>query len=344
MTPLAKRKIGDTGLALPVLGFGCAPLGGLFEAVDDAEAATTLNEALAHDMRYVDTAPFYGFGLSERRVGDVLRAYPHPYVLSTKVGRLLMPKSAVEGAVDAAALGWPGALPFRPVHDYSYDGIMRSFEASLHRLGLERVDMLYVHDIGEMTLGADNNAHFKTLTESGYKAMHELRHDGRVKAIGIGVNEIQVCLDALNIGAWDMFLLAGRYTFLEQEAVVELFPKCQANGVSIVVGGAFNSGILVGGNTWNYAAAPDHVVAKVRQLTEVCESYKVPLAAAALQFPLGHDIVKSILPGLRNRKELADTLSWITHAIPAEFWDALKNKNLLHPDAPTPSGNPFYAG
>lgn len=329
------RRIGDTELYIPVLGFGGAPLGGLFDAVDDTEAARTLETAFNSGMTYVDTAPFYGFGLSERRVGDILRG--RDYVLSTKVGRLLVPGAAP----DPAEMGWPDALPFHPVFDYSYDGMMRSVEASLQRLGLDRIDILYVHDIGEMTHGAENSKYFKDLANGGYRALEKLRSDGRVTAIGLGVNETRVCLDALGVGDWDVFLLAGRYTLLEQDPLLDLLPVCASQAVSIVVGGPFNSGILVGGDTWNYGAAPDHVVQKVRQLSRACEEFDVPLPAAALQFPMGHDIVASVIPGLRNRQELSDTLRWITHDIPHEFWMALKDRGLLHPEARTPCRAPF---
>ncbi|NRB17982.1 MAG: aldo/keto reductase [Rhodobacteraceae bacterium] len=329
------RSIGTTGLTVPTLGFGGAPLGGLFDAVDDLEAAKTLSQAMDSGLNYVDTAPFYGFGRSERRVGDILRG--RDYVLSTKVGRLLAPGAAP----DPAAMGWPDPLPFHPVFDYSYDGIMRSFEDSLQRLGLERFDILYVHDIGTETHGAENGRHFSALAQSGYRALDELRSAGRVKAIGLGVNEARVCKDALSIGDWDLFLLAGRYTLLEQDPLLDLLPACQAQGVSIVVGGPFNSGILVGGDTWNYGTAPDRVRRKVAQLSAVCRDFNIPLPAAALQFPLGHDLVVSVIPGLRNRQELSDTLQWSAQIIPGEFWTELKSKELLHPDAPVPDKAPF---
>ncbi len=329
------RPIGKTSLCIPTLGFGAAPLGGLFDAVNGAQAMQTLAAAYDSGMTYVDTAPFYGFGLSERRVGDILRG--KDYVLSTKVGRILTPGAMT----NPGAMGWPDALPFHPVFDYSYDGIMRSVEASLHRLGLDRIDILYVHDIGEATHGAQNAQHFKTLADSGYRALEQLRDEGRVKAIGLGVNETQVCLDALEIGNWDAFLLAGRYTLLEQDPIVSLFPKCATQNVSIIVGGPFNSGILVGGETWDYGAAPDHIRKKVARLRQVCQDFDVPLPAAALQFPLGHTSVASVIPGLRNQGELEATLNWIGVDIPDAFWAALKEQSLLHSDAPTPSGTPF---
>ena len=331
----ARRSVGGTGLTVPTLGFGGAPLGGLFDAVSKAQAEATLREAFKAGMTYVDTAPFYGFGNSERRVGDLLRG--QNYVLSTKVGRLLQP-----GLPDnPAAMGWPDPLPFHPVFDYSHDGIRRSFEDSLQRLGLDRIDILYVHDIGTVTHGDDNAGHWRDLERGGYRALDELRSEGRVRAIGLGVNESAVCLDALGIGDWDVFLLAGRYTLLEQAPLEDLLPACEAAGTSLVIGGPFNSGVLVGGDTWDYGTVPVEVRTRVAALSACCNEYDVPLPAAALQFPLAHPAVASVIPGLRSPAELADTLSWTAHAIPPAFWAALKDGGLVHQDAPLPDGNPF---
>ena len=331
----ARRSVGGTDLTVPTLGFGGAPLGGLFDAVSKAQAEATLREAFKAGMTYVDTAPFYGFGNSERRVGDLLRG--QNYVLSTKVGRLLQP-----GLPDnPAAMGWPDPLPFHPVFDYSHDGIRRSFEDSLQRLGLDRIDILYVHDIGTVTHGDDNAGHWRNLERGGYRALDELRSEGRVRAIGLGVNESAVCLDALGIGDWDVFLLAGRYTLLEQAPLEDLLPACEAAGTSLVIGGPFNSGVLVGGDTWDYGTVPVEVRTRVAALSACCNEYDVPLPAAALQFPLAHPAVASVIPGLRSPAELADTLSWTGHAIPPAFWAALKDGGLVHQDAPLPDGNPF---
>ncbi|PSL20159.1 aldo/keto reductase [Shimia abyssi] len=332
---LPRRSIGRTSLLVPTLGFGGAPLGGLLNPVDDIEAAQTLTEAFAQGLTYVDTAPFYGFGRSEHTVGDALRG--QDYVLSTKVGRLLKPGMPK----DPAALGWPEPLPFHPVFDYSYDAIMRSVEDSFQRLGLDRIDILYVHDIGRMTHGDAHEGHFSDLANSGYKALDELRAGGVVKAIGLGVNESAVCMDAMGIGDWDVFLLAGRYTLLEQDPLEDLLVACTDRGISVVIGGPFNSGILVGGKTWNYGAAPDHIRKRVADLSAHCQAFGVPLPAAALQFPLGHDAVVSVIPGLRNRKELQDALKWASVEIPESFWDTLKATGLVSPDAPTPNSNPF---
>jgi D-threo-aldose 1-dehydrogenase len=229
-------------------------------------------------------------------------------------------------------------MPFEPVYDYSYDGIMRSFEDSLQRLGLARIDMLYVHDIGVYQHGPE--AHpglMRILRESGYRALEELRRSGAVQAIGIGVNEREVLLEALEWGEWDAFLLAGRYTLLEQAPLDDLLPKCLKAGTSIVVGGPLNSGILAGRDTWNYQTAPPQIVARANAIRAACDRHAVPLAAAALQFPLAHPAVAAIIPGPRNADEFRANLALLQHPIPAVLWQELRDTGLLHPDAPTPA-------
>jgi D-threo-aldose 1-dehydrogenase len=326
-----KRNVGKTQLKIDVLGLGGAPLGGNFADLDYAQGIEIISAALDAGMSYFDTAPWYGFGRSERVVGDQLRG--KNYILSSKVGRLLAP-GAVATPMD---FGMIDPLPFHPVYDYSYDGVMRAFEDGLQRLGLDRIDILLAHDIGTFQHGNDNAKHFKDLQEGGYKAMAELRADGRVQAIGLGVNENQVCLDALNIGQWDVFLLAGRYTLLEQTALDELFPACDVVGTTIICGGPFNSGILVGREMWNYNNAPGAVVNKVKALGAVADKYGIPLPAAALQFPLAHNTVTSVIPGPRSKVELEEILQWQSIKIPNEFWASLKSQALVHEDAPTPS-------
>ncbi len=333
---MQKRKIGQTEIEVDVLGVGGAPFGGNFATLDRSDAAAILETALDAGISYVDTAPFYGFGRSERVVGDLLRG--KSYVLSTKVGRLLMPGAAP----DPMLYGMIEPLPFHPVYDYSYDGVMRSFEASLHRLGLDRIDILMVHDIGEFQHGAEENArHFADLKSGGAKAMHELKDSGQVGAIGLGVNEKEVCLAALDIGQWDVFLLAGRYTLLEQTPLSDLFPACQAAGTSIICGGPFNSGVLVGREMWNYAKAPEDIVERVTKLKAVAEAHSVPLPAAALQFPIAHPVIASVIPGSRSADEFETILDWAKSPIPADFWTDLQDKGLLDPDAPLPTENPY---
>ena len=328
---MKQRTVGKTDLKIDVLGLGAAPLGGNFVDLDYAQAADLIAAAQKAGITYFDTAPWYGFGRSERVMGDVLRG--SDYVLSDKVGRLLAP-GPVENPAD---FGMVDPLPFHVIYDYGYDGIMRAFEDNLQRLGLDRIDILLAHDIGAFQHGAENERHFRDLSEGGYRAMDELRRAGQVKAIGLGVNENQVCLDALGIGDWDVFLLAGRYTLLEQTALDALFPACRAAGTTIICGGPFNSGILVGRDTWNYAKAPEDVVRAAKALADEADAFEIPLAAAALQFPLGDPIVSSVIPGPRDKGELEQIVSWFETPVPAEFWSTLKSKGLLREDALVPA-------
>jgi len=326
-----KRRVGQTKLEIDSLGLGGAPLGGNFVDLGYAQAEELIQAAKNIGIGYFDTAPWYGFGRSERVMGDVLRG--SEYILSDKVGRLLAP-GPVKNPAD---FGMVDPLPFNVVYDYSYDGIMRAYEDNLQRLGLDRIDILLVHDIGEFQHGQDHMKHFKSLESGGYRAMDELRTAGLIKAIGLGVNENKVCMDALAIGDWDVFLLAGRYTLLEQTAVDKLFPACRKAGTSIICGGPFNSGVLVGRDTWNYAKAPKEVIDKARALGVVADEFGIPLPAAALQFPLGDEIVCSVIPGPRDKGELEQIVTWFKTPIPTEFWATLKAKNLMEPSATVPS-------
>jgi D-threo-aldose 1-dehydrogenase len=332
MPEFEKRRIGRTNLEVTVLGLGCATLGGTRIPVTRQEAEAFVRAAWDAGVRYVDAAPYYGFGQAERAVGDALRDMPRDdWVLSTKVGRLLRPFPQVP-----PERGRRHPLPFGVAYDYSYDGIMRSFEDSLQRLGLARIDMLYVHDIGRYQHGEAHPGLMKTLRESGYRALQSLKGSGAIKAFGIGVNEREVLLEAMKWGEWDAFLLAGRYTLLEQEPLNDLLPKCVERGTSIVVGGPLNSGILAGRDTWNYRAAPPEIVERVNAIRAICDRHGVPLPAAALQFPLAHPAVAAIIPGPRNPEEFQTNLGLLRHPIPAAFWQDLKEQKLLHPNAPTP--------
>jgi D-threo-aldose 1-dehydrogenase len=328
---MEKRQVGRSELLIDTLGLGGAPLGGNFADLDYRQAAELIQAAKDAGIGYFDTAPWYGFGRSERVIGDLLRGTD--YVLSDKVGRLLIP-GAVENPME---YGMVDPLPFHVAYDYGYDGIMRAYEDNLQRLGLDRIDILLVHDIGTFQHGEKNTRYFRDLAESGYRAMDELRKSGRVRAIGLGVNENQVCLDALEIGKWDVFLLAGRYTLLEQTPLNSLFPACRAAGTTIICGGPFNSGILVGREMWNYARAPAEIVAKARAIDEVATAFAVPLPAAALQFPLSNDIVTSVIPGPRDKSELEQILGWFGTPIPGGFWLELKARGLIEDAAPIPT-------
>ncbi len=331
-----KRRLGETKLEIPTLGLGCASLAGNMAAVAEADARATIAAALEAGIDYIDTAPFYGFGKSERLVGDGVRARREELILSTKVGRLLAPQF---GPYDPPN-GWVDPLPFVDVFDYSYDAIMRSFEDSLQRLGLNRVDILYVHDIGEATHGKARNAVLwdQLANQGGYKALRELRDNGTVSAIGLGVNEWEVLMDAFGLGDWDAFLLAGRYTLLEQTSLSPFLETCIARKASVVIGGPFNSGILVGGDTWNYGKAPEDIVRKVDIIQSVCADFGVAMPAAALKFPLTHPAVASVIPGPRTPTELQQILDWWAVDIPDGVWDAMADKGLFAPGTPLPSG------
>jgi D-threo-aldose 1-dehydrogenase len=338
MAPIEQRFIGTTRLAVDVLGFGCAPLGNLYHAIGNDVADELLRTAWAEGFRYFDTAPHYGQGLSERRLGDALRSQRgRGFVLSTKVGRLLRPAGYA-----GTRHGFVSPMPFDIIYDYGYDGVMRSFEDSRQRLGLDRIDILYMHDIGAVTHGADNEHLFPVAMDGGYRALAELRRNGDVAAIGIGANEWQVCEAALEHGDWDCFLLAGRYTLLEQGALDTFLPKCVARKASVVIGGPYNSGILAtgvrraGAGHYNYDRAPERIVATVNRIEGICADFDVPLAAAALQFPLAHSAVASVIPGLDDVRQVAETKALISTRIPDGFWKALVEANLVRSDAPLP--------
>ena len=324
------QALGTTGLELSELGLGTAAMAGNSRPVSEEDHRAALEAALDGGITFVDTAPFYGFCRSEHFAGDALRNRKG-WTLSTKAGRLFSPGAAPE----AEAVDWPGSFPFRQTYDYSYDGVMRSYEDSLQRLGLDRIDVLLLHDIGVMQHGAEENAkHMADAMSGGYKALDELRRNGNIKAIGLGVNEKEVCIEAMNNGHWDAFLLAGRYTLLEQGPLDDLLPECDKAGTSIILGGPFNSGILAGGSTWNYSAAPAEVIEKAKKIEQVCLSHGVPLPAAALQMPIAHPLVASVIPGPRSPAEVHDILEWWKLDIPTSLWSDLKSEGLMHPEAP----------
>lgn len=319
------------------LGFGSAPLGNYLRPLSEEECDRTLATAWDAGIRYFDTAPLYGLGLSEMRVGRLLTKRRHrDFTIGTKVGRLLIPcaKEEVNG------LFFVETPQVRFVYDYSYDGIMRSYEESLKRLGLDRVDILYVHDVCALVHGGReaSEARIRELIDTGgWRALTELRANGDVLAIGAGVNEWEPCARLLELVDPDLFLLAGRYTLLEQAPLDTLFPECERRGVGIVIGGPYNSGILAGGTTWNYAAAPADVVARADALKAVCARHGVSLPAAALQFVLAHPVVVSVIPGGQNVKETEQNVAVLDELIPPAFWQELKDRKLLHPRAPTPA-------
>ena len=321
------------------MGFGGAPLGNMYAGFTDEAARATVSACYDAGIRYFDTAPLYGFGLSEHRVGEALRWRDRDgCVLSTKVGRLLRPKDPrqLDGGI------FKRILPFEGVYDYSYDGVMRSVDDSLQRLGTHRIDVLLIHDVDVWTHGSEEarRERFREVMAGGYKAMLKLREEGAIRAIGAGVNEVKACQEFAEAGDFDCFLLAGRYTLLEQGALDEFLPLCERRGIGLIIGGAYNTGILatgaVEGAMYNYKPAPPEVLERVRRIEAVCARHGVRLASAALQFPLGHPAVATVIPGTRSPEEVRRNIEIFGDAIPADFWAELKHEGVLREDAPTP--------
>ncbi|HLA70623.1 MAG TPA: aldo/keto reductase [Steroidobacteraceae bacterium] len=338
---LARRELGKTGLEVSVLGFGGAGIGNLYRELAEEDAIAAVHESFACGVRYFDTAPFYGFGLSELRVGKALRgAQPTP-VISTKVGRKLVPTGPQDPGIGRD--GYFSSRPFAPVFDYGYDAVMRSHAESLERLGVARVDILLCHDIGRLTHGDAHATRVSEFVTGGYRALQELRAAGSIRAIGLGVNEPEVCVELLAHCDLDCILLAGRYTLLEQPALAQLLPLCAERGVSIICGGPFNSGILAAGSRagasahYNYAPPPAAVLERVQLLEALCAEFAVPLQAAALQFPLAHPCVASVVAGCANGAEARNCAAMFAHEIPQAFWHALRERGLVDARAPLPT-------
>ncbi|MGH6961236.1 MAG: aldo/keto reductase [Dongiaceae bacterium] len=335
------RPLGRTGLPVTILGLGTATLGNLYAPLSDAEAAATLDAAFDAGVTLVDTAPFYGHGWSEHRVGAAMRTRKRDdIVLSTKIGRLLRPAdpaTGLDGGVFAAV------LPFRPEFDYSYEGVMRSVEDSLQRLGTHRIDILLIHDVDVWTHGTPeaSDRRIREVMEGGYKALVELRDAGAVKAIGAGINEWEICQKLAGLGDFDCFLLAGRYSLLEQESLKSFLPLCTKRGIGIFLGGPYNTGILatgaVAGAMYNYKPATPDILKRVRKIEAVCQRHGVTIASAALQFPLAHPAVASVIPGARSAAEVRRNIATIEAPIPAAFWTELKQEKLIAAEAPVPA-------
>lgn len=316
------RPLGRTELEITEVSFGGTAIGNLYRPATREAAEATLEAAWEGGVRYFDTAPFYGFGLSERRMGDYLRDRPRDsYVLSTKVGRLL--RAVPEDQVPDH--GYADPLPFAVDYDYSYDGVMRSVEFSLARLGLNRIDILLVHDIGAYTHGAETNArHFRDLMDGGMKALEMLKREGTIVAFGLGVNEVEICLNVMERAEIDCILLAGRYTLLDRSADRKLLPLCEKTGTSLIIGGVFNSGILatgpVPGAHFNYAPASSEILERVGSLQAVAQGHGFPLAAAALQFPLLNPAVATVLLGTASPVSLKRNLDMLNMHVPDAAW------------------------
>jgi D-threo-aldose 1-dehydrogenase len=307
-------------------GLGTAGIGGLFERVDEDAAHAVVERAWEHGIRVFDTAPLYGFGLSERRLGRVLAARPRDdFLLSTKVGRLLRP----DAPPNPAQASWKGDPRVAPVFDFSYDGALRSLDESLERLGLDRIDTVYVHDPDD---------HEQEALDGAYRALDRLRAEGVIRRVGAGMNQVEMLTRFARRARFDCFLVAGRYTLLDQTALGELLPLCEERGIAVIVGGALNSGILAGPDpsaTFDYQPASPERLERARRIEAVCLRHEVPLLAAALRFPRAHPAVECVLVGPRSVAELDLSVAMLARPISPDLWDELKSERLLPTDAPT---------
>jgi D-threo-aldose 1-dehydrogenase len=328
MDPLQKVQIGKTPLQVTRLGLGGAPLGGLFEDVQGETAVATIRRALEMGINFFDTAPLYGHGKSEKWMGQGLAGVPSgSQVLATKVGRVLEPVEP--GTLEKDEFDNPA--PFKPVFDFSFEGVMRSFNESLKRLQADRIDILHIHD---------PDSHYDQAIKGAYPALDQLRREGRIAAVGAGMNQAEMPARFAREGNFDCFLLAGRYSLIDHTGLKELLPLCVEKQISIIIGGPYNSGILATGAKpgakFNYADAPPEILEKVGKVEEVCARHQVPMKAAALQFPLAHPAVASVIPGARSVAELEENFRLISHPIPGGFWAELRSKGLLPEEAPVP--------
>ncbi len=339
MNSMDKRFIGKTGVQLTQLGFGAAPLGGFRGHITEDDVTELLQMAIDGGLNYFDTSPYYGYGRSELRVGHFLRELPRDsYVLSTKVGRWMEPLDKQSPPADLR----PGGLPFQPKFDYSAAGTRKSLEQSMMRLGIPEIDILYIHDVDVYTHGSVEAAdrRYREVMEGCYPELEKLRAEGVIKAIGIGMNETERSLRFAEDTDIDCILLAGRYTLLEQEPLDALLPLCEKRDISIILGGPYNSGVLATGlgddAKYDYGQVPDHIAKRVLALQAVCKAHAVNLIAAALQFPLAHPSVISVIPGAMNPAEQKANMAAMDEALPAAFWADLKTQGLVRADAPVP--------
>ena len=325
------RRLGNTDLILPKLSFGAAPLGNLFSELSNEQVYNTLSTAWESGINYFDVAPEYGHGLAERRVGDFLRfKSKKEYIISTKVGRLLKSNSNYNNNGNK----FINALPFDIKFDYSYDGVMRSFEHSLHRLGLAEIDIIYMHDLGQVEHGANHHKYFDIAVKGGFKALDELRTQKCIKAIGLGVKESAICKQSLEYLDFDCFMINGYFDLIDQSLIDDFLPECFNRNISIVYAGPFASGILATGAVkdakYKYNTACKNILNKVFSIEEVCKVYNLPLATAAVQFPIHHPAVSTVVTGMKSSSEVIDNINNIKKEIPISFWDKLKQEGLLN--------------
>jgi D-threo-aldose 1-dehydrogenase len=333
---LPTRTLGRTGLTVSALGLGCAPLGDIYERLDDQTALDTIKAAADGGVTLFDTAPFYGQGIAEHRLGTILRRQPRDtFILSTKVGRWMKP--APQGRTKTSR--FVGGLEFDVMPDYTYDGIMKSFEHSLVRLGLPSVDVLLVHDADAWGYGRERAEElFPIVLESGQKALEELRSAGVIKGYGLGLNDPEYAARFMREGDFDCLLMAGRYSLIEQPALAEVLPIAQEKNVGVMLGGVYNSGILatgaIEGAKYNYLPAPPEILEKVSKIETVCAAHGVALPVAAMHFCLGHPAVSSVVLGAVKPEEVSRNIEAVSQSVPAGLWSDLKGEGLLPADVP----------
>lgn len=347
MSILETRTLGKSGVSVSAIGLGTVPLAGFGADIGYEQAERTLRSAYEQGVRYFDCAPMYGLGKAEHYLGHFIRTQGiRPEItLSTKVGRLLKPRSRARKGEVIFGIDWAGALPFFEEFDYSYDGILRSFEDSQQRLGIDLIDVVLVHDIGRLAHGDNNARYWRQLLDGGFRALDELRSSGQVRAVGIGVNETEAVLEMADEFDIDCCLLAGRYTLLNQQPLATFFPECARRNIAVIGAGVFNSGVLAGGSraankTYDYQSAPADVIAKVAAIERVCDSYGVALPQAAVQFAYAHPAVSCLVLGAKDVSEVTQNVAAMTAPIPAAFWETLREQGLVAADAPLPARTP----
>ena len=335
---MQKRKLGNTNIHLSSLGFGAAPIGDLFENLDERSCYDILENAFNSNFNLFDTSPFYGNGLSEHRTGNFLKTVEEEsYFLSTKVGRYLTPEKNQK--IDRGA--WAGGLNFKLNLDYSYDGVMRSFEQSLLRLAVSKIDICLIHDVDKFTFGNEVDYYFKLAMNGAYKAIQKLKEEKVIKAIGVGLNDADICAKFANEGDFDCMVLAGRYSLLEHESAVnDFFPIVDKQNIGIILAGVFNSGILakgIGDNvTYNYDKIPNHIREKYIIVSEVCDRYNVPVPAAALQFSYANKLISSMILGMDRLEQIKQNIFFFNHVIPEDLWNELIEKKIIDERCPIP--------
>ncbi len=336
---MIKRTIlGKTNIGVSAIGFGGAPIGDLFEKLDEQVCYDTLKISHKNDINFFDTSPLYGYGLSEHRIGNYLKSINRDdFVLCTKVGRYLIPDKSEKIYRGV----FKGGLNFSPIFDYSYDGVMRSFEQSLFRLGLSQIDICLIHDVDKWTHGSDVELRFKEAMDGAYKALEKLRSEKVIKGIGVGLNESDMCARFAEAGDFDCMILAGRYTLLEQGALDLFFPIAKKKNIGVILAGVFNSGILIKGagdqSTYDYQKIPEHIAEKYFQIDKICKEYNVPVGAAALQFCNTHEVVSTMILGMDHPNQVKENIDLLNYKINKEFWCKLIKENLIDSKSPIPN-------